>query len=282
MEVTSSLRSDEVKRHSVCGLNVYEVNGHRGTESLKSEDHLVALLKGGGKLSVWWEGLKKLREDVLAGDVYYVPPGSTVSCEHHDRIDSAFIKLKQSTFATAATGHIEYSKIDFTGRLIRQQTTSSLASALLSVGIANAYYQWPMLIESASLSLALALISALSPGASMAFREKPYGLSDFRMNRLVEFIDANLHRHITLAEMAELCTVSQFHFSRLFKKRTGMTVMQFIGMRRVERSKNMLQTTGMTLAQIAHDCGFSSQSHFTGVFKLDTGITPAAYRRATL
>jgi AraC family transcriptional regulator len=61
-----------------------------------------------------------------------------------------------------------------------------------------------------------------------------------------------------------------------------MTVMKFIGMRRVERSKKLMQVTGMPLVQIAHDCGFSSQSHFTGVFKLDTGTTPAAYRNAVI
>lgn len=261
-------------------LNVYDIKGHKGTDSLKTDDHVVVLMNNPGRLSVFWEGCKKLCDEVMSGDLIYSPAGSELSCEHHDVVDSAFIRLKQATFAQAATGHIDHSLIDFSGRRVRQATVTALAGAALSVGLASTYHAWPMLVESATMSLALGIISALSPGASTAFKEKPYGLADFRFKRLVDFIDANLHRPITLAEMADLCTMSQFHFSRLFKNRTGMTVMKFIGMRRVERSKKLLQVTGMPLVQIAHDCGFSSQSHFTGVFKLDTGTTPAAYRKS--
>lgn len=280
MDLTSRLRCEVAERHSVCDLSVYDIKGHRGTDGLKSDDHVVVLMNNPGKLSVFWEGCRKLCDEVLSGDLIYSPAGSTISCEHHDVVDSAFIRLKQATFARATMGDIDHTMIDFSGRHVRQATTTALAGAALSVGMASTYHAWPMLVESATMALAVSIISALSPGASMAFREKPYGMGDVRYKRLVDFIDSNLHRPITLAEMAELCTMSQFHFSRLFKKRTGMTVMKFIGMRRVERSKKLLQSTGMSLAQIAHDCGFSSQSHFTGVFKLDTGTTPASYRNA--
>lgn len=280
MEVLSSLRCNSSEKRSVYDLNIYDVKGHRGTDCLKSDDNIVVLMKDPGKLSVFWEGSRTLCNEVLSGDLVYVPASSTVSCEHVDAVDSAFIKLKQATIVMAATGHVDHSSIDFSGRLIRQQTASSLAAGVVAVGLAKANLDWPLLVESVMMTLAIGIIAALSPGASTAFKEKPYGLSDFRMKRLTEFIEANLHRPITLAEMAELCTMSQFHFTRLFRKRNGMTPMKFIGMRRVERSKKMLQNTGLTLAQVAHDCGFSSQSHFTGVFRLDTGTTPAAYRRA--
>ena len=280
MDVTTSLRCSASEKHSVCDLNVYEVKGHLGTNSLQSDDHLVVLMNDPGKLSVFWEGGSKLCNEVMSGDLIYIPASSTVSCEHDDAVNSAFIKLKQSTISMVAAGHVDHSLIDFSGRHVRQKAASSLAAAVVNVGITKSSLGWPMLVESATMSLATAMIAALAPGASTAFKEKPYGLSDFRMKRLTEFIEANLHRPVTLAEMAELCTVSQFHFTRLFKKRTGMTPMKFIGIKRVERSKKMLQSTGLTLAQISHDCGFSSQSHFTGVFRLDTGITPAAYRRS--
>lgn len=280
MDVSSHLRCDNAERYSVFDLSVYDVQGHRGTEPLRTNDHLLVLMNSGGRLKVFWEGYRKLCDQVSSGDLIFSPAGSELSCEHEEAVDSAFIRLKQSTFSKAALGHVDHDRIDLTGRHIRDKSASSLASAVATVGFAAASLAWPMLIESATMSLAVAVIAAMSPGASTAFMAKPYGLSDFRFKRLEEYIDANLHRHISLAEMADLCTVSQYHFTRLFKKRTGITVMQYIGMRRIERSKRMMQNTGLTLAQIAHDCGFSSQSHFTGVFRLDTGTTPAAYRRA--
>lgn len=278
MEVISRVRSDFAELRRVSDLKVYEFKGHKGTEDLKSRDHFAVLMNSGGRLSVQWEGIKTLCNEVDAGDVIFSPSGSTISCNHREAVSSSFIALKQSVFVNASKDHVDYGSIDFTGQHIRRPVTTTMAMTLRNLSSVESYQEWPMLIESATLAFVIALISALSPAATKAFREKPYGICDVRKKRVVEYIDAHLTRTISLAELADEVGLSPFHFSRLFKNRFGMSIMEYISLRRVELAKAKLQTTGETLASIAYDCGFCSQSHFTGVFMRITGVTPAAYR----
>lgn len=59
----------------------------------------------------------------------------------------------------------------------------------------------------------------------------------------------------------------------------GITPLQYVWKRRVEKAKRIMQTTELPLSAVAHMAGFSSQSHFTTVFKHTTGMTPAAWRK---
>nr|WP_246407846.1 AraC family transcriptional regulator [Microvirga lupini] len=95
----------------------------------------------------------------------------------------------------------------------------------------------------------------------------------------MDFIDDNIHRQITLAELAAAANLSAFHFARRFKAATGQTPLRFIAERRVVEAKKRLRSGVMPLAQVALECGYTGQSHFTTAFKAVTGVTPGIYRR---
>lgn len=102
-----------------------------------------------------------------------------------------------------------------------------------------------------------------------------------RMRRMAEYIEANLHRTIRLEELAAAAALSPYHFLRAFRKEVGITPVRYVWKRRVERAKFLLRTTSAPLAVVALECGFSGQSHFTTVFKRETGHTPLQYRGGT-
>ncbi|WP_408056533.1 helix-turn-helix domain-containing protein [Tardiphaga alba] len=64
-----------------------------------------------------------------------------------------------------------------------------------------------------------------------------------------------------------------------FKKTTGLTPHQWIQSQRIERARNALANTSQPLAEIALECGFSDQSHFTRVFSKIVGSPPGNWRR---
>jgi AraC family transcriptional regulator len=72
--------------------------------------------------------------------------------------------------------------------------------------------------------------------------------------------------------------MSPFRFARAFKKATGQSPRQYVIHRRIERAKALLRAGDQDLAQIAQRVGFSTQSHFTDVFRRLCGTTPARYR----
>ena len=68
-------------------------------------------------------------------------------------------------------------------------------------------------------------------------------------------------------------------YDYLCKTRTGKTLRDYVEEQRIKKSINMLLTTNFSLTQIAYECGFSSQSYFSYVFKRRMKVTPREYTK---
>lgn len=107
------------------------------------------------------------------------------------------------------------------------------------------------------------------------------GLAADRLRRVQDYVEAHLDGDIALADLAAAACLSPYHFARAFKAATGKTALAYVMERRVERAKTRLAAGAEPLAQIAYECGFANQAHFSTVFRKRTGATPGAYRRET-
>lgn len=110
-------------------------------------------------------------------------------------------------------------------------------------------------------------------------RNRPTGLTERQLDRVTEYIEANLGMDLSLADLARVSSLSPSHFAKLFKKATGYTPYQFLMRRRIERARHLLASTNETIGQIAIECGFGDQMHLTLTFKRMTGATPATFRK---
>jgi AraC family transcriptional regulator len=105
------------------------------------------------------------------------------------------------------------------------------------------------------------------------------GLSPAALRRVQLFVEANLERTIHLADLAGRAELSLHHFARVFKMSAGMTPRAFVEERRIERARQLISESQHSLADIAVECGFGTQSRLTTTLKRRTGFTPAEYRR---
>lgn len=94
----------------------------------------------------------------------------------------------------------------------------------------------------------------------------------------IDYIYNHLHSRITIAELAKTAAINESYLSKLFKKETGMSVSDYIRIRKIEAAENMLKYTEYTYSDIAEYLAFSSQSHFIDVFRKTIGLTPKEYR----
>lgn len=98
------------------------------------------------------------------------------------------------------------------------------------------------------------------------------------IRRSIDYIYDNLHRQLTVSELAEKEGLSASYFSRLFVKETGTNVNQFINDAKIRTAQNMLRYSEFPILEISISMGFSSQSAFSSTFKKVTGLSPKAYR----
>lgn len=105
------------------------------------------------------------------------------------------------------------------------------------------------------------------------------GLAPRRLRRVLDHVEAHLDQPLPLQELAALADLSPFHFQRSFRASCGVSPHRWITARRIARARALL-ATGAALAQVALDCGFDSQSHFSRSFKAAEGMTPGGYRAA--
>lgn len=95
----------------------------------------------------------------------------------------------------------------------------------------------------------------------------------------VRFMSKEFRTSPTLTDIAKQVHLSPFHFHRRFTELMGLTPKHFLLECQIDEAKRELVTKQKPLPQLATDCGFAHQSHFTSRFKQSTGLTPTRWRR---
>ncbi len=123
-----------------------------------------------------------------------------------------------------------------------------------------------------------ATVEAPSSGWAVPVRGGIGTLPWGRLRRVTEYIQQNLDKDLTLAELAALLYMSPYHFARLFKCSTGVPPHRFVVRQRIARARAFRATQELSIAQISRMVGFRTPSPFATVFRRVTGVTPRGYR----
>ncbi|MBE6645135.1 MAG: helix-turn-helix transcriptional regulator [Ruminococcaceae bacterium] len=90
----------------------------------------------------------------------------------------------------------------------------------------------------------------------------------------IEMIRERYAESISLEELAEVCSISKFHFCRIFKKVTEMSVIQYVNSYRLKIANTMIINTNKQISEIASLCGYDDVSYFCRIYKKHFGCTP--------
>jgi AraC family transcriptional regulator len=98
-------------------------------------------------------------------------------------------------------------------------------------------------------------------------------------SRIYEVIHDRWNDDLSLSDIAKDAGVHPVTVSRYFSHYFGYNLGDYLRMLRITHALQLIRSTGMSLTEIAHHCGFFDQSHFIKAFKLYMGITPSNYRK---
>ncbi|UCI10630.1 helix-turn-helix domain-containing protein [Mesorhizobium sp. B1-1-8] len=145
----------------------------------------------------------------------------------------------------------------------RELTAEGAGSALFIQGLAQ--------------SLAVHLVRHYASWENGGRRQS--ALPGAKLRRAIAFMEAHLQEPFDLAQVARGVGMSEFHFSRLFKKATGLSPSHHFIRQRVARAQRLLQETDTSIIEVAMAVGYTSPSHFAQIFRRETGLSPRDYRR---
>ncbi len=92
-------------------------------------------------------------------------------------------------------------------------------------------------------------------------------------------VGANPDMPVTVADIARAAHITPNHFSLIFRRQTGTTFSDFLAEKRLERASERLANLTLSIAQVAHQAGFSNANYFAKVFHRHTGMSPRAWRQ---
>lgn len=99
------------------------------------------------------------------------------------------------------------------------------------------------------------------------------------IQKLVDFLENNYMREISLQEAAEVVHLNKTYLSGLFKKELGVNFNDYLTQIRINKAKELIRTNICSIGELAEKVGYTNQSHFTKVFKKTVGISPLEYKK---
>jgi len=98
------------------------------------------------------------------------------------------------------------------------------------------------------------------------------------VNKVILFINDELESELSVEDIAKHFRVSTSHLSRIFREHVGITLVEYLNVRRVEESQYYLRNTNKSISDISKQYHFCNQSYFTRIFKKYTEVTPKQFR----
>jgi len=213
---------------------------------------------------------------------YYCPPGTSFSLTLVPHEESHLFLIAFDAFRISSDGQsAEYSGgsaheengplFPDESRLVSSERAIELCRLLLELRQRGATSS-PVLLMQSRMHELLHLIASDT-------RSRGEDLID-RLERSRAYMRYAFSTKLTIDALARDMNVSSKYYMELFSKHYGMSAMQYLGGIRVEAAKRLLARGGGKLRDIAHACGFGDEFYFGRRFKLETGMTPAAFMRS--
>ncbi len=238
---------------------------------LDHDDYLLMYcVDGAGELEA--DGFK---DEIGAGDFILLPPG--VSHHYAARKDSPWSLFWCHFRGEQANAFYQHIGFSAGQPVIKNLNDILLINSFRSLmSIASSGYGLTVFLHAANQLRQIMTLAERLRRRSMR-RQQVDSIDEVR-----RYMRENLHRRVTLDELARVGRVSKFHFNRKYKELTGYAPLQHFIHLKVEQACLLLDSSSLNISEIAFRLGYDDPLYFSRVFRKVTGLAPSQYRRSAL
>jgi AraC-like DNA-binding protein len=189
---------------------------------------------------------------------------------HRDLFDDKFLQRHQMSFIR------KMFEKSLRGILFSRETTEAITPRLVGL---TGKHGFDSVLELLSILHDLSTSRNIRTLSNTSFNNTDtISYNSRRVHVVMEHLNKNFHKEVSLSEVAKLIAMSDVAFSRFFKMRTGKTFVDTLNEVRLGHASRMLIDTTQSINEIAYRCGFNNMSNFNRIFKKKKKCTPKEFR----
>jgi transcriptional regulator GlxA family with amidase domain len=102
---------------------------------------------------------------------------------------------------------------------------------------------------------------------------------DYRILQVLSHIESNLDGELSNSSLADHARLATNAFNRLFTEEVGTSPQKYVKKKKIDRACSLLHHSNYSIEKVAAETGFADRYHFSKIFKIHTGLSPARYRK---
>ena len=187
---------------------------------------------------------------------------------HKDFLDEKFLRRNQMRLMK------KMFELSFRGILFSKETIEAITPRLQALGQKQGFdsvLELLSILHDLSTSRNMQTLSDVGLATEHTYNSR-------RVEKVMEFVNSNFSKNITLGEVSKLVNMTEVSFSRFFKLKTGLTFIDTLLECRIGNASRLLIDTTQSISEVAYNCGFNNISNFNRLFKKRKGCTPKEFR----
>ncbi|MCH3987479.1 MAG: AraC family transcriptional regulator [Lachnospiraceae bacterium] len=262
-----NISTQETIRILDCGYHETE-NGHSSAQKMVDHYILHCIIRGKGQYHIGGKTFELSR-----GDCFLLPPHRPILYQSDAAdpwvyywigFDGTNLQHLFTLWGMSTESPILHdSRIDDIETLFRPIVASNITSVSETYRAISVFY---------------ALCSILINNNQ---KNKPMSVKETYVTQVTGLILNSYFKNINIQTLSDAVGLDRTYLHRIFKEVHGVSIKKYIGQLRINRAKEFLANTEMSMEQIAYYCGYSTEQYFSIAFKKETGMAPSVYRKAT-
>lgn len=221
---------------------------------------------------------KRLNCYCQPGDMLFIPAGVSYASLWHEAGEFSLLGFSPQFFDQVAHESVRVKQVELIPHIGVNDLLVQQIGLALKADVEAKHPAGRMFGESLATALVLHLLKQYSIWEPRSVSDHKGRLSDYQLQKVFTYIQGHLEQDMALSDIASVVNLSPYHFCRLFKVSTGLAPHQYLTQCRIDRAKQLLQTTRLTITEITFAVGLSNHSSFTRLFRRYVGVTPKEFR----